>query len=124
MSTRAASEGSLKKGSHPLQIPGGIHIRAGPLGGDADSHIETILERAQLLELLAQLKRTWRKCSQALQRANPIGIHPDVLECAGKAALGGKTTRRSVAIPGLKKRVTCVAGAGIGNQTPRKRLRT
>jgi hypothetical protein len=86
-SSARASDGLLEQYPHPLEILRSVHVLTRPLGGVADDDNEIVLERAQLLELLALLERARRKSSQAAQCADAVRIESDVTAGAGEASL-------------------------------------
>src|SRR5215469_9001780 len=59
-----------------------------------------MLERAQLLELLALLEHSVWQLRESQQRGDAIGIDTAVAAGAGEIALAREPQRRAVAIPG------------------------
>src|SRR5204863_508580 len=47
--------------------------------GERDVDAHSGLERAQLLKALLSLERRWRELHEALERAAPVGVKPDMV---------------------------------------------
>ncbi len=81
---------------------------------------QAVLERTQLLELLAQLERPGGELRELEQRTDAIGVDADVPPRTAEVALAREARRRTVAIPGNRRAAEVERPAGrIGHDLHR-----
>src|SRR5207248_4190967 len=95
-----------------FEICGRIHVGAGRLEGLGDMERQAVLERTQLLELLAQLERPGGQLRELEQRTDAIGVDADVPPRTAGGALARGARRRPVAVPGTRRAAEVERPAG------------
>src|SRR5437660_826230 len=76
-----------------------IHVGTGRLDGLGDMERQAVLERTQLLEVLAQLERPGGELRELEQRTDAIGVDADVPPRTAEAALARSRTLGTLVHP-------------------------